>query len=244
VAGVRRTALARLDGGSGAVDPGFDARLAAPRMDRTKVEGLAVSPDGARLVAIGAIGEAAGLPRAQLVMLDAGTGDVADWYTPVYATRCRSSFDTYLRGVDFAPDGSYFVVVATGRMTGSKRMCDTAARFDTAGRGGHDPTWVNYTGGDSLYAVSVTGSAVYVGGHQRWMDNPQGHETAGPGAVSRIGIAAIDPDTGLALAWNPTRSRGVGVRAFAAAAEGLYVGSDTDRLGHEYHGRIGLFPPG
>ncbi|MFD0594168.1 hypothetical protein ACFQZ4_18245 [Catellatospora coxensis] len=67
-------------------------------------------------------------------------------------------------------------------------------------------------------------------------------ESAGPGAVERPGVAAINPVTGMALPWNPTRSRGVGVRAFAIAPQGLLVGSDTDELGREYHGRIGLFP--
>ena len=88
----------------------------------------------------------------------------------------------------------------------------------------------------------MTGAAVYVGGHQRWMDNPRGSESAGPGAVSRKGIAALDPKTGHALSWNPTRTRGEGVRALVATPNGLLVGSDTDQLGHEYHGRIGMFP--
>jgi len=92
--------------------------------------------------------------------------------------------------------------------------------------------------------VAVTGAAVYVGGHQRYLDNPYGSDTkgAGPGAVSRVGIGAISPVTGKALPWNPTRSRGVGVRAFVATPNGLLVGSDTDQLGKEYHGRIGMFP--
>jgi hypothetical protein len=60
--------------------------------------------------------------------------------------------------------------------------------------------------------------------------------------VDRVGLASIDPETGRATSWNPTRSRGVGVRAFALTAHGLLVGSDTDILAHEYHGRIGLFP--
>jgi hypothetical protein len=34
----------------------------------------------------------------------------------------------------------------------------------------------------------------------------------------------------------------VGVRAFAITPLGLLVGSDTDELGREYHGRVGLFP--
>jgi hypothetical protein len=121
-------------------------------------------------------------------------------------------------------------------------MCDSAARFEVAGRGRHNPTWVNRTGGDSLYAVAVTGSAVYVGGHQRWMNNPYGRESAGPGAVSRPGIAALDPRTGRALSWNPTKDRGVGTRAIVATTTGLLIGSDTTRLAREYHGRIGMFP--
>ena len=89
----------------------------------------------------------------------------------------------------------------------------------------------------------MTARAVYVGGHQRWLNNPTATRTPGPGAVSRPGIAAIDPETGRALSWNPTRTRGEGLRAFVVTPKGLLVGSDTDRLGHEYHGRIGLFPP-
>ncbi|MEV1289696.1 hypothetical protein [Micromonospora sp. NPDC049679] len=101
---------------------------------------------------------------------------------------------------------------------------------------------MNHTGGNTLFSVSVTGAAVYVGGHQRWLNNPYGHKSAGPGAASRPGIGAIDPRTGKALPWNPTRSRGVGVRAFLATPQGLWVGSDTNELAKEYHGRIGMFP--
>jgi hypothetical protein len=243
IGGRERVALARVNPATGAAD-GWNPQLTSPHDSRAKVEDLAVNPAGTRLVAIGAIEFAAGNRRDQLAMYDLTTGGVADWYTTVYAPACRAGFETYLRGIDFAPDGSYFVVVATGRDSAPNRTCDTAARFALAGTGRHDPAWVNHTGGDSLYAVSVTGAAVYVGGHQRWLNNPNGHESAGRGAVSRPGIAAIDPATGLALPWNPTRTRGVGVRALLSTPAGLLVGSDTDELGHEYHGRIGMFPLG
>jgi hypothetical protein len=242
--GVNRAGLARLDGVTGAVDTGFDARLSAVSAARVRVEDLALSPDGRRLVAVGAISHAAGQPRTQLVVLDVAgpRAALANWTTDVFAVGCDPALDTYLRGVDFAPDGSYFVTVTTGALTGPNRMCDTATRFESAGTGKHNPTWVNHTGGNTLFSVSVTGSAVYVGGHQQWLDNPKGDKSKGAGAVERPGIGAINPKTGKALPWNPTRSRGIGARAIVATTWGLYVGSDTDKLGNEYHGRIGMFP--
>jgi hypothetical protein len=243
---VPRVALARLNAGNGAVDTAFDAKLTAPGLSRTRVEHFDVSPDGTKLIAVGALLKAAGLNRTQIVLLNVGgtTAAVADWYTDAYKATCKEHFDTYLRQVKFSPDGSYFVAVATGQASDPAKLCDSAARFETDRSGRQTPTWVNLTGGDSLYAVAVTGAAVYVGGHQRWLDNPYGNDTdgEGPGAVSRPGIGAINPRTGRALAWNPTRKRGVGVRALVATSGGLIVGSDTDELGHEYHGRVGMFP--
>lgn len=246
IEGTPRVGLARLNGATGAVDPSFDLRLAAPNLTRVKLDDLALSPDGSRLVAVGAVQQAGGQYRAQIAMIDtfAMPARVADWYTDAYTRPCRTGFETYLRGVDFAPDGSWFAVVTTGRMTGPQLMCDTVARFETGGTGLHRPSWVNYTGGDSLYSVAVTGSVVYVGGHQRWMDNPLGRESPGPGAKSRTGIASVDSITGRATDWNPTRRRGIGARALLATRAGLIVGSDTEILAKEYHGRIGMFPVG
>jgi hypothetical protein len=244
--GVSRVALARLSANTGAVDKGFDAELTAPGLSRTRVEHFDISPDGTKLVAIGALLKADGYDRTQLAMYDISgpTAALTSWYTDAYRPACMKGFDTYLRQVKFSPDGSYFVVAATGRASAPDKLCDTAARFETAGGGRHNPTWVQRTGGDSLYAVAVTGAAVYLGGHERYFDNPLGTDAKGPGpgAVSRPGIGAVSSSTGHALSWNPTRSRGVGVRAFLVTPGGLLVGSDTDQLGHEYHGRVGMFP--
>lgn len=244
--GVKRTALARLNADTGAVDTGFDAHLSAPGLTRTRVEHFDISPDGRKLVAVGALLRASGQDRTQIAMFDVSgpTAQLSNWYTDAYKPQCMKGFDTYLRQVKFSPDGAYFVVAATGRASSPDRLCDSAARFEANVAGRRNPTWVQRTGGDSLYAVAVTGAAVYLGGHQRYFDNPYGTDAKGPGpgAVSRPGIGAVNSSTGRALSWNPTRKRGVGVRVFVALPQGLLVGSDTDELGKEYHGRVGLFP--
>ena len=151
-----------------------------------------------------------------------------------------------MRDVDFSPDGSYFAFVSTGFIPQAggvgRDLCDAAARFETASPARPAPTWINYTGGDTLHSVAATDVAVYVQGHQRWLDNPQGANAAGPGAVSRPGIGAINPATGLALPWNPTKDRGVGGKDLYVTSQGLWVGSDTNRIGGETRRRIALMP--
>ena len=65
---------------------------------------------------------------------------------------------------------------------------------------------------------------------------------AGPGAVERPGIGAIDPVTGMALPWNPTKSREHGTMVLFATPSGLWVGSDGANFGHEEHAGIGFAP--
>jgi hypothetical protein len=244
--GTARSGLARMHAVTGAVDLGFDARLSAPGLARTRVEHFDITPDGSRLVAVGALLKAGSAERVQIAMFNVAgpTASLYNWYTDAYRPACMKGFDTYLRQVKFNPTGSYFVVVSTGRASSPVKLCDSAARFEVAGVGRHNPTWVQRTGGDSLYSVAVTGAAVYVGGHQRYLDNPHGSDAKGPGpgAVKREGIGALNPATGKALPWDPTKDRGVGPRALVATSKGLLVGSDTEKLGKEYHARIGMFP--
>ncbi|QKW36283.1 delta-60 repeat domain-containing protein [Actinomadura sp. NAK00032] len=245
----RRSNLARLDPNTGALDPAFNIIVSEKRDQAAKlnVRNMAVDQAHTKLLINGTFTQVNGESRPQIAMIDlASTPTLSSWATDDYSGKCHPDYYTYMRDMDFSPDGSYFVVVTTGGPGyGITRLCDSAARWETNRTGPRQsPTWVNYTGGDTLLAVAVTGAAVYVGGHQRWLDNPQGYNSPGPGAVERPGIGAIHPETGLAkdISWNPTRSLGVGVEAFVAVPEGLIVGSDTDELGHEYHGRIGMFP--
>lgn len=213
--------------------------------DVTKVLRFAVNPAGSRLVAIGNWATVDGLPRKWAFELDLGatTSALNTWHGSRLDVPCLNKTENVAQGVDFSPDGSYFVIVSTGGPTGTGNFCDAAGRYDTANVA---PTagvrWVNYTGGDSLYAVAITGAAVYVGGHPRWLDNPYGKNTKGAGAVDRLGVGAIDPVSGMANSWNPGKTRNHGVQKFLATPSGLWVGSDGQYFASEYHAGIAFCP--
>ena len=198
--------------------------------DAIRVRRFAADPAGTTLVALGNFTAVAGQAREQAFRVDLTTSPratLSPWYAPRFDEPCNDSIPNFSRGVDFSPDGSYFVIVTSGGTRGTDGLCDGAARFETPDISPTaEPTWINWTGGDSLYSVAVTGVAVYVGGHQRWLDNPEGRNSAGPGAVSRPGIGAIDPEAGTALSWNPTKTRGHGTEKLYVTAAGLWVGSD------------------
>ena len=216
----------------------------------TAVYRFAVSPDGSRLVAIGNFTRVNGADRSRAFMADLGStsATLSPWYYKHLMNMCRvKSLPDYLRDVDFSSDGSYFVMVSTGWVPASpggigKDVCDAAARFETATMNPSRPTWINYTGGDTLHSVVAVGSVVYVGGHQRWLDNPEGVDNAGPGAVSRPGIGAIDPATGKARPWNPGKTRGVGTKMIYPTATGVWFGSDGRWFGGKVHDSIAYTP--
>ncbi|WP_446217479.1 malectin domain-containing carbohydrate-binding protein [Micromonospora sp. IBHARD004] len=210
-------------------------------------EKLAVSPDGSKLVVIGNFKKADGATHDQIVRINLGdtSATIADWNTDRYNPTCRAlSFDSYVRDVQFSPDGKYFVVATTGGAYPG--LCDSAARWETAATGdGQQPTWVNYSGGDTFLSVGISEEAVYVGGHFRWSNNSSGTDKAAPGAVGRPSIAALDPANGLPLSWNPGRHpRGYGVTEMLVTPEGLWLGSDQDWIGNFKYKRakIAFFP--
>jgi hypothetical protein len=215
-----------------------------------RVYKFAVNPAGTRLVAIGNFTTVSGQSRPRIFMatLGATSATLNAWNYGPAALRCAaSSIPEQLRDVDFSPDGAYFVVVDTGFVPASTSqigtaLCDSAARFETETASPSRPTWINYTGGDTLHSVAITGSAVYVQGHQRWLDNAGGRDFAGPGAVARQGIGAIDPTSGKALSWNPGKSRDVGGKELFVTPAGLWVGSDGKLFRGEIRSGIAFCP--
>ena len=265
--GAAHSGLVAVNATTGAVISSMTVQLTGRHGTGTRVgplgpKRLAIDPSGTQMVVIGnfttAANNAGGTTYAdeQVVRLNVTSTTATintNWSTKRYTAQCANgSFDSYVRDVQFSPDGSYFVIVATGGSTfdtntdGTRSLCDTAARWETAGTGADvAPSWIDYTGNDTFWSVAVTGTAVYVGGHQRWVNNTTASDSAGEGAVPRPGIAALDPVNGLPLAWNPGRNpRGAGAFALLATSTGLWVGSDTDYIGsYKYkHQKIAFFP--
>jgi hypothetical protein len=223
--------------------------LDGPGGSTPRVYRFAVNPQHTRLVAVGNFLTVNGRARARAFMVDLGTrrATLDPWYYEPLAQRCSDpGRKDYLRDVDFSPDGRWFAIDGSGFVsrTGDlgRTVCDAAARFETGIVHPKSPTWINYTGGDTLQSIAVTDAAVYVQGHSRWLDNPLGRDTCGSGCVSRRGIGAIGPTTGRALAWDPTKGLRVGGKDLLLTRAGLWVASDTTTIGGETHERLAFMP--
>ncbi len=219
---------------------------------------MAINPAGTRAMVVGNFKNADGLLRDQIVQIDLDTSPNAvvdpTWSSSVYTAACISSaFDTYVTDVQYSADGSYFAVTATGggnpgqvNTDGTRNLCDSVSRFESSTTGADvQPTWTDFTGRDSLWTVSITGAAIYVGGHERWLNNYYGTDNAGQGAVPRPAIAALDPTSGVPLNWNPGRSpRGAGTYALLPGSNGLYIGGDQTYVGNRKYntGKMAMFP--
>ena len=247
--GKEQQALATLDPATGAWDPFMSLEVSGQHHGGfTSVANIDLDGAGDRLVATGNFARVDGKRREQLVVLRIGgpRAEVTRFRTQFLETRCRRNYTSYVEEVAFSPDGSYFVVVTTGGARGDLSSCDATMRFET-GASGKDVgySWLDKTGGDSLYSVAVDESVVYVGGHPRWQNNSQGDNSPGPGAVARLDIAALDPDNGLPLSWDPLQDGGgQGIERLYLDPLGLWVGSDGVRVAGEEARRIVRFPDG
>jgi hypothetical protein len=222
-----------------------------PNSDSAQVFHFDVSPNGEHLVAVGNFLTVDGQPRPRAFMLDLSptSSTLSSWNYEPLGMSCssgRRNAQAYVLDVDFAPDSSYFAFAAFGFMYQSGyrglMLCDSVSRFETGNLNPSAPTWVNYTGGDSLKSVAVTGSAVYVQGHSRWLDNPFGRDSAGLGAVERPGGGAINPVTGLALPWNPVMPQQAGGFQILPTESGVWFATDGVRFGGKYRRGIRFAP--
>lgn len=237
VNGVARTRMASLNPSTGVVTSYLNLNITGAYPNTAgKVYNSQLSHAGSKLLIEGVFTSIAGTSRQQAAVLDLGSTSVSldRWTSSELAQPCRIAW--YVRGGNWSVDDSRIYLATTGYKPPSgpgsdssqprAGLCDSVAAFPaTAGSVGH--VWINYTGCDSLYSVAADSSNVYISGHERWANNPNGCDWAGPGALSRPGIGSVDPTTGLATSWNPTRSLGAGSHQLLVTSAGLWVASDT-----------------
>ena len=231
VGGRPRTALAALDltpgPNRGQVLPAVNLSFAGVHNGGgTNITRMDLSPDGSQLVAVGNFltvgGQSAGADRPDQRRRDRHRSPAGA--RTLFHGQCARVF-RHLHARHRLLPGR--VVLRRDRDRRLLRRCrqrDALRHHRPVGDQPHRrrpaPTWIDYTGGDTTYGVAITNVAIYVGGHMRWQNNPFQGDQAGPGAVPREGIAALDPVNGLPLSWNPGRNRGVGAQAHVR---------DTDR---------------
>ena len=109
--GQPRERFGAVDVNTGLADPNVNIPFSTKRDGTLRVAHFDISPDGTKLVATGTFLTANGQDRAQIAMLDLTTKpvSVSSWETDSFKPACNPKFDTYIRDVEFSPDGNYFV---------------------------------------------------------------------------------------------------------------------------------------
>ena len=211
---------------------------AAVKPNPTRVWNFALSPDSTKLLATGDFMSVGGAGRQQIFMLDLGSSAATldPWYSSEFNAYCSVGMPFYLQDASWAPDMSKIYTATTGlrpanglgHLKSDPRagLCDSAAAFPSTASSTLSHIWINYTGCDSLYSTAADANSVYVAGHERYADNPNGCDRKRPGSVPAPGLGGISPTSGL-LNYNPTRDRGQGADDLLVTSAGLWVASDN-----------------
>jgi len=269
VAGSAVTALAFVDPATGALK-GTQLGISGivTSTTGTKVAQMAVNPQQSQAVIIGNFDSVGGSTHKEVAVLDVtgtGTGTVNSWNDPTNldasnSANCNAK-DTWARGVDWDPTGTYFDIAASGgggfdAFGAHGALCDAFSRFKSDGNANTPyPLIVNVTGFDSLFTVVDTGGVVYTGGHNKSLNHAVYINGAKVKATqeSHYGIGAIDvnpADAGYGRAitnWNNSTStgRGAGWAASLSTGAGVYIGGDAEVVGSDTSiQRLAFFPAG
>ena len=221
----------------------------------TRVYNQQLSNSGTLDLVEGDFTSVGGQARQQVFMLDlsGATATVTGWTSPELNTDCNYNEAFYAQAAAWSPDDSTIYVATTGYKPNGTPAgsyprsgpCDAAIAYPST-QTSVTHTWINYTGCDSMFAAAADASTAYFGGHERWSENPNGCDFAGPGAISAPGMEGLDPATGL-LTFNPTRARGIGADDMLITSGGLWIASDnqdgsTQCGGVDGHAGICLLP--
>lgn len=210
----------------------------------TRVYNQALSNGGTLDLVMGDFTSVGGKSRQQIFELNVGgsSATVTGWTSSAFNGHCVDQEPFYVQAASWSPDDSTIYIGTTGRnaygrpansfpLTG---LCDVAAAFP-ATQSSVQPSWVNYTGCDSLFSTAADASTAYFAGHERWSMNPNGCNYQGPGAYTATGLEGLQPTTGALYLnsnkSNPSgyyeRSRGNGADDMLVTSAGLWIASDN-----------------
>jgi hypothetical protein len=227
------------------------------KSNSTEVYNQQLSHGGTLVLVEGDYTSVGGLNRRQIFMIDVSgpTATLTGWTSPEFDGsdpnaalnpndkyfNCGASHPFYVHAAAWSPDDSEIYLADTGvkpilwngtfPLVG---LCDAAAAFP-ATQAQVFSDWIAYDGCDSLYSVAADDSAVYVSGHNRWFNNQNQCNKAGPGAIPAPGLAGLTPGpTGGSLILNAggtaglySRSRGHGSDDMVITGAGMWIASDN-----------------
>lgn len=272
--GTSETGLARVSSATGAVDSSFHFTLSGQitvggKTLPIKVTTMDIDGNGGLLAVGYSALQVNGQSRPRLAVINTGGGlgsaaKLTDFTAPILKNNCSAEHD-YVRALSFAANGQFLVIGDTGFLSDGSTpyaVCDAAARFDVTSAAAAatgtsvniSPSWINYTGGDSIYSISIAGNMVYAGGHNRWTNDYCGiNRVCEQNAVLTDGLSAYDAHNGMAIAWwQPQTLRGHGtmyVNTFGAgtydgANSGLVIGNDVNVDAGATHSKNAIFVTG
>jgi hypothetical protein len=208
----------------------------------TAVTNQQISPDGTRDLVEGDFMTIGGQARQQVAMIDLGStaATLDGWNAPEFNAYCNFVAPDYAQAAAWSPDNNTVYFADSGykpsmdpgydatHPTDSPRagLCDSASSFPATHNATVQHNWINYTGCDSLYSVATDGTNLYFAGHERWVDNSNGCDGAGPGSIASEGIEGLSPADG-SLVADPTRARGLGADDMLFTPAGLWIASDN-----------------
>jgi rRNA processing protein Gar1 len=204
----------------------FHSKLAGTISDvagPTKAAHIAVSPQGTELVAIVNTSSIDGQARRHLAKWNLGTSSATlqNWVAAKSnATACQRY--AAVRDIAYAPDGANFYTVASGGPQYAG-LCDQAIKWSSAARGTVNPVWASRTCGDTMWSALVFRGVLYSAGHMKCIEaTPGGTQDY----VARMGIFALNADTGRVLTWRSDQPRCEGGKTLAVAGGYLFAGTD------------------
>ena len=131
-----RDSLAAIDTATGAVLPNlnldFDGVISTTRTNGVQgVDDMDITSDGRLMVIFGNFSTIDNISRPRLALLELeGQARVSTWNTDIFDPQCHQLWPVQIRGIDIAPDDSYFVTGTSGARQNLNPACDTIIRFD------------------------------------------------------------------------------------------------------------------